>query len=193
MIAGATEMAIVRRSLLVTMGRADAAVHVENDHLRRAAVMNTVDPRPVHVGQGFKVRIARQKLRLEPPHLAGGRGLSFDGLAADNPPHGGITSKTLGVVHILITANTSKQRLAEQACHAVPPILAGTAVVENIPGNLGQAKGIIKLSISEEPTVGSDLGTVELQLQAAVKINPQWGLSSFTRRVTWGVSVLMCV
>ena len=90
--------------------------------------------------------IARQKLRLEPPHLAGGRGLSFDGLAADNPPHGGITSKTLGVVHILITANTSKQRLAEQASHAVPPILAGTAVLENIPGNLGQAKGIIKLS-----------------------------------------------
>ena len=70
--------------------------------------MDSVDPRPVHVGQGFNVRIARQKLRLEAPHLAGGRSLSFDGLAADNPPHGGITSKTLSVVHIFITAKASK-------------------------------------------------------------------------------------
>ena len=193
MVADAAEVAVISRSLLFTMSRADAAVHVENDHLRRATVVNTVDPYPVHLGQGFNIRIARQKLRLEPPHLAGGRGLSFDGLAADNPPHGGITSKMLGVVHILITANTSKQRLAEQACHAVPPILAGTAVVENIAGNLGQAKDIIKLSISEEPTVGSDLGTVKFQLQAAVKINSQRGLSAFTRRVTWGVSVSMCI
>jgi hypothetical protein len=151
MIAGATEMAIVRRSLLFAMGRANAAIHVENDHLRRATVMNTVNPNPVHAGQDLNVCIARKKLRLEPPHLAGGRGLSFDSLAADNLPHGGITSKTLGVVHILITANTSKQRLAELTCHAVPSILGGTAVLENIPGNLGQAKGIIKLSISEKP------------------------------------------
>ena len=121
--------------------------------------------------------IARQKLRLEPPHLAGGRGLSFDGLAADNPPHGGITSKTLGVVHILITANTSKQRLAEQASHAVPPILAGTAVLENIPGNLGQAKGIVELPIGEKSSVGSDLGTMEFEFEAAVEIDPQMGVS----------------
>ena len=65
MIAGAAEVAVVCRSLLFAMGRADAAVHVENDHLRWAAVMNTVNPHPVHVGQNFNVRISRQKLRLE--------------------------------------------------------------------------------------------------------------------------------
>ncbi len=108
MVAGAAKVAIVRRSLLFTMGRADAAVHVENDHLRWAAIMNTVDPYPVHVGQGFYVCIGCQKLRLEPRHLAGGRSLSFDGLAADNPANGGITSKTLGVVHVFITANAPK-------------------------------------------------------------------------------------
>ena len=64
-VAGAAEAAVVRRSLMFAMGRADATVHVENDHLRRVPVMNTVDPRPVHVGQDFNVRIGRQKLRLE--------------------------------------------------------------------------------------------------------------------------------
>ena len=174
MIAGATEMAIVRRSLLFAMGRADAAVHVENDHLRRAAVVNTVDPNPVHVGQDFNVRIARQKLRLEPPHLAGGRGLSFDGLAADYPPHGGITPQTLGVVHVFITAKAAKHRLTEQSRHAVPSVLAGPAILENLPGNLGQAKSIVKLPIGEQPVVRGNPGTVELQLQAAVKIDPKF-------------------
>jgi len=44
MIAGASEVTVVGRSFLVAMGRADAAVHVENDLLRRATVMNAVDP-----------------------------------------------------------------------------------------------------------------------------------------------------
>ena len=193
MVAGATEMAIVRRSLLFAMGRADAAVHVENDHLRRAAVMNTLDPHPVHVGQDSNVRIARQKLRLEAPHLAGGRGLSFDGLAADNPPYGGITSQTLSVVHIFITAKASKYRLTEQPRHAVPSVLAGTAIVESIPGSIGQAKSIVKFPIGKKPAVRGDLGTVKFELQTAVKINPQRGLSAFTRRVAWSETVLICV
>ena len=62
--------------------------------------------------------------------------------------------------------------------------IAGTAVLKNSPGNLCQAKGVIKLPIGEEPTVGGNLGTVKLQLQSAVKIDPQRGLFAFTRRVT---------
>ena len=193
MVAGAAEVAVVRRSLLFAMGRADATVHVENDHLRRVPVMNTVDPRPVHVGQDFNVRIGRQKLRLEAAHLAGGRSLSFDGLASNNPTHGGITSKALSVVHVFITADTSKQRLAELSRHAVPSVLAGTDIVKHVSGNLAQAKGIIKLSIGEKPAIRGDLGTMKFQLQAAVKIDPQWGFSAFTRRVTWGASVLKCM
>ncbi len=86
-------MTVVRRSVLFTVGRADAAVHVENDHLRRATIMNTVDPRPV---------------------------------------------------------------------------LAGAAVVENIPGRIGQAKGIVKLPIGEQTGIRGDLGTVELKLEPTV-------------------------
>ena len=70
MVASAAELAVVCCSLLFAMGRADAAVHVENDPLRRAMVVNTVDPSPVHLGQSFNICIGRQKLRLEAPHLA---------------------------------------------------------------------------------------------------------------------------
>ena len=152
--------------------------------------MNLVDPRPAHIGQGFNVHIACQNFRLEAPHLAAGRSLSFDGLATNNPPHSGITSQTLSVVHVFITANASKQRLAELTRHTVPSILAGTAVVENTSGNLSQAKGIVKFPIGKQPGVRGYLGTMKFQLQAAVKIDPQMGPSAFTRRVTW-IALLM--
>ena len=136
--------------------------------------MNLVDPHPVHVGQGFNVCVGGQKLRLETSHLAGGCGLSCDGLAADYPPHGWIASQTVGVVHVFIATKAAKHRLTEQSRHAVPPILAGTAVLENILGNLGQAKSIVKLPIGEQPGIRGNPGTVELQLQAAVKIDPKF-------------------
>ena len=75
----------------------------------------------------------------------------------------------------------------------MPSVLAGTAVLEIGPAKFGQAKGIVKLSIGEQPSVRGDLGTMKFQLQAAVEINPQWGLSAFTRRVAWGASVLIFV
>ena len=66
----------------------------------------------------------------------------------------------------------------------MPPVLAGTTVLEKTPGNLGQAKGIVKLPIGEKSSVGSDLGTVELKLQATVKIQPWNPIFRFTYRVS---------
>ena len=115
-----------------------------------------------------RLRIGSRKPRLESPHLAGGSALSFDGLASDNPAHGRIVPQTVGVVHVFIAAKASKNRVTEPTSHAVPSVLAGTAVLENIPGNLGQAEGIVKLPLGEQPGVRGDLGTVKFQLQAAV-------------------------
>ena len=39
--------------------------------------------------------------------------MSFDGLATNNPPHGRITSETVGVVYVLITTKATKHRLTE--------------------------------------------------------------------------------
>ena len=80
-------------------------------------------------------------------------------------------SDIAAVVHDL-GAKTAKKRLAELPDHAMPPVLAGTAVLEKTPGNLGQAKGIVKLPIGEKSSLGSDLGTVELKLQSTVEIDP---------------------
>ena len=105
----------------------------------------------------------------------------------------GITAQTVGVVHVVVATKTAKEGLAELSRHAVPPVLAGAAVSEKTSGNLGQAKGIVKFPVGAQPGVRSNLGTMEFKLQTAVEIDPQRGLSAFTRRVTWGASVLMCI
>ncbi len=44
MVTGAAEMAVVGGSFLIAMGRADAAVHVEDDHLRRSCTRSIQTP-----------------------------------------------------------------------------------------------------------------------------------------------------
>ena len=67
-IAGAAEVAVIGRALLLTECRAHGAVHVEHHAPRRIVVVNPVDPHP---RQLRKVLVVRQQLGLEPPHLAG--------------------------------------------------------------------------------------------------------------------------
>jgi len=65
----------------------------------------------------------------------------------------------------------------------MPSVLTGTVVLENIPGNLGEARSIVKLPISEQPGVRGDLGTMEFKLQTVVKIDPKAVPFRFTHRV----------
>ena len=155
------------------MGWADAGIHVENDLRRRVPVMNLVDPHSVHVGQGFNVRVGGQKLCLETSHLAGGSGLSFDGLAADNPPHDRVEAEPVGIVHVVVPAKAPENGLAELPDKTVTTVLPTTGVREYVPGNLGQSDRIIQFPIRQQPSIGSDLGTVELKLETTVKIQPQ--------------------
>jgi len=55
MVAGAAEVAVVGRSLLIAVGRADAAVHVENSLCCQVAVMHTVDPSAGKIGKHGEV------------------------------------------------------------------------------------------------------------------------------------------
>jgi hypothetical protein len=54
----------------------------------------------------------------------------------------------------------------------VPSVLAGPAVLEKTPGNVSQAKGIVKLPIGKQSGVRGDPGTMEFQLEATVEIDP---------------------
>ena len=172
MIAGADEVSVVGRSLLVAVCRADAAVHVEDDPRRRATVMHTVDPLPGKLGQRGQALVGGLHLRLETPHLTGRGSLFRDSMAADDPPHGGITAQTVGVVHVVVATKTAKNGLAELPDHAMPPVLAGTTVGKNIASHLSKFNGGIKLSVSKQTGVRSDLGPVELKLESTVKIQP---------------------
>ncbi len=98
-------------------------------------------------------------------------------MAADDPPHGRIAAQTVGVVYVVIATKTAKEGLAELPDHAMPPVLAGTAVLEKTPGHLGQAKGIVELPVGEKSSVRRNLGTMEFELEATVEIDPQMGVS----------------
>ncbi len=63
-------------------------------------------------------------------------------------------------------------------------VLPATRVRQYVPGNIDQSDRIIQFPVRQQPGVGSDLGTVELQLEPAVKIQPQNPLFRFTHRVS---------
>ena len=151
MLAGTAEVAVVGRPLLVTMGRADAGIHVENDLRRRVPVMNPVDPLAGKIGKRGEVFLGGQNLRFEAPHLTGRGSLSFDGLAADDPPHDRIEAEPIGVVHVVVPAKTSENGLAELPDKTVATVLPTTAVGEYAPGNFAQSDRIIQFPVRQQP------------------------------------------
>ena len=66
----------------------------------------------------------------------------------------------------------------------VTTVLPTTGVRECVPGNLGQSDRIVQFPVRQQAGVGSDLGTMELKLQATVKIEPQNRRFRFTHRVS---------
>ena len=84
------------------------------------AVMNLVDPHPVHVDQGFNVSsVANSSVSKRP--ICGGSGCLSMALPPNNPAHGGIASQTVGVVHIVIAAKAPEKRTGETdpSCRAI--------------------------------------------------------------------------
>ena len=183
MVTGAAKMAVPGGAFLLAEGRADAAVHVEDDRLRRSPVVHPIDPGAAEVAQRRQVLVGGQNLGLEPPHLAGGRRLPVDGVAADDPAHGGIARQTVGVVHVVVATKATEHGLAEQSRHAMPSVLAGAAVDQHPARDVAQPKDVVEFPIGKQTGVGRDPGTVELELDPAVEIDPKRLLLRFTHRV----------
>jgi hypothetical protein len=104
-------------------------------------------------------------------------------MTADDSPHGGIATKTISVVHVVVAAEPAEDGLAEQSRHAMLAILAGTTVGEYIADRIDQSKGVVEFSIGKQTGVGCDPGTVEFELQSAVEIDPKTLPFRFTHRV----------
>ena len=181
MIAGAGEVAVVGGAFLIAIGRADTRIHVEHDGPQRAAAVNAVDPLPGQVGERGEVLVTREPLGLEPPHLAGRGRIALDRLAADDPAHRGITSQPVGVVDVLVSGKPTEHRLAQHADQIVTTVLARAAVNQVLPRDSRQAERIIEFAIGQQSGIGGDAGTVELQLEAAVEIEPKSIGLRFTR------------
>ena len=130
-----------------------------------------------------EVLVSGEELSLEAPHLAGGDSSPGHGAIANNPAHYRITTQTLGVVHVLVAAKTTKDRLSEQSRHCVLAVLARERVNEFIADHAGQTKSIIEFAIGKQTSVRRDPGTVELQLQATVENQQQWTVLGFTFQI----------
>ena len=182
-IARAAEVAVPGRALLLAMGRALGAVHVENDAFGRLPCMHPVDPGSGQVHERLQVGVGRQPLGLEAPDLAARSGRTIEPVTANDRPHRGVAGEPLGIVDILVAGEPTEHRLAEQPAQLVAGVLA-TAAVEELRGrHVGEPEGIIELAVGEQPAVRGDLGAVEFELDPAVEGGPQRQLFGFTRHV----------
>jgi len=146
--------------------------------------MHPVDPLPGKIDKCGEVFPAGQNLRLEAPHLTGRGSLFRDSMAADDPPHDRVKAEPVGIVHVVVPAEASENGLAELPDKTVTTILPTTGVREHVTDNLAQSDRIIQFPVRQQPSVGSDLGTLELKLEPTVKIQPQNPLFRFTHRVS---------
>jgi hypothetical protein len=183
-ITGAAEVAVPGRTFLLAVGRALGAVHVEDDATRRLAVMDPVDPGARQIGEGLQVGIARQPLGLEATHLAARGGRVIQPLTTDDRAHDGIAGEPLGVVDVLVASEPTEHRLAEQPDQLVAGVPTTAPVEQFRDRHVGEPDGVVEVAVGEQPAIGGDLGTVELELDPAVENGPQGRLLGFTRHVS---------
>jgi hypothetical protein len=105
-------------------------------------------------------------------------------LAADDPSHDRVEAEPVGIVHVVVPAKAPENGLAELPDKTVATVLPTTGVREHVPGNLAQSDRIVQFPVWQQPSVGSDLGTVELKPEPTVKVQPQNALFRFTHRVS---------
>jgi len=165
-------MPVPGRALLIAMGGADRAVHVQHDVLQPVTVMEPVDPLPVQVGQRRPVLGQGQRLGLEPPHLRGRCCLRIDSPAAHDLTHHGIEGQPVGIVDILVSGQPPKHRLPEQTIEPMERVLAASGVAQYRCRQIGQTKRVIQFAHHQEAAVGTELRAAKFQPHTAVEIDP---------------------
>ena len=98
------------------------------------------------------------------------------GPATHHPAHGRIMRQPVGIVHVLVPGQAPEHGLAELSNQGVASVRAGPGVRQDLSSGLAQAEGIIEFAAGEQPTIGRDLRSVELQLEAAVERDPKSGI-----------------
>ncbi len=109
--------------------------------------MHTVDPLPGKIGKRGEVFLSGQNLRLEAPHLTGRGSLFRDSMADDDPPHGWVKAEPVGIIHVVVSAKASENRLTKLPYKTVATVLPTTGIREHVPGNLCQSDRIIQFPV----------------------------------------------
>ena len=102
-------MPVVGRPLLLTVGLADGAIHIQNEFVEWLPPVDFVDPLTREMHQRRKVTTFTENLGLEPAHLAAGGRLLLR-LARSSANHvtqHGVHTQPLSVVHIFIAGQSA--------------------------------------------------------------------------------------
>jgi hypothetical protein len=82
-------------------------------------------------------------------------------------------TQALGVVHVLVAGEASKDGLPEQPNERMPPVLAGAGVGERFARHGGKPKRVVEFAIGEQSRVRSDHRSAKLEHQPTVEIDPE--------------------
>jgi hypothetical protein len=144
--------------------------------------VHPIDPGAGQIHQRLQVGVARQPLGLEAPDLAAGGSRVIQPVPTDDRAHDGIAGEPLGVVDALVASEPTEHRLAEQPDQLVARVPTTAPVEQFRDRHVGESEGVVEVTVGEQAAVGSDPGTVELEIDPAVENGPQGRLFGFTRR-----------
>ena len=145
--------------------------------------MHLVDPLPGEIGERGKVLILASHSVSNRPIWLAEAATRGDRPVADNPAHRRIAAQPVGVVHVLVAGEPPEHRLTQQAHQPVATVLAGARVGQRVGPRVSQAERVVQLAIGQQPGIGGDRGTMKLQHQTTVEIEPQSLGFRFTRWV----------
>src|SRR5665811_2003391 len=94
-----------------------------------------------------------------------------------------ITPEPVGVVHVLVSGKATEYRLPQHSDQIMPSVPADASISQIFPRDDHQAEHIIQFPERKQTSIRGDAGTVELQLEAPVEIEPRSVRFRFTRWV----------
>ena len=111
-------------------------------------------------------------------------------MPAHDDSHGWVLGKAFGIIGVIVASKAAVDGLSEQRDEVVSDVATGAAFLEIVGSNMGKAQGIIQLSNGQESGIGSDGGTVKLQTDFGVELEPERGFVAVTHQVASGVVTL---
>ena len=71
-------------------------------------------------------------------------------MAADDPPHDRVKAEPVSIIHVVVSAKASENRLTELPYKTVATVLPATGIREHVPGHLGKFESVIEFSVGKK-------------------------------------------